>query len=221
MPLSDIYSVTLTSSLLSQECNNIFFYRMSQIGAGNPAEALCSGFEDLFFASAGTNSLRSVAFSTLIQYTRVRTYNLFSLEELFEIIFDPPYTGSGVGDTMPSFMAYPFRTAQVRRDVRRGQKRFAGVLESQVAGNTLIAGAITNLSPLTDTLSAAINPVDFPGFTFEPVVVKRIPIINEEGDVTGYRLPTNQLESVYAPATTWELVTVLTSQRSRKQKGLV
>lgn len=213
MALGSVYLITMFSTLRSQQCVNTFTYE--QTAAGTPdmnyAVNLAQAFETSVLAV--DSPLRQAQFSVNNLITGLRVQNLFDPTDYTEVLYSPVLAGTGGGDYFSPFISVSFRTQWLGGVVRRGFKRFQGVLETVSTNGTLTPAAITQLEPLGDKLSEVVAHL---GAEFSPCVVKRI---KETDPITGkvtYRLPENPTESVSVTGLVYVLQPELTTQNSRK-----
>lgn len=131
------------------------------------------------------------------------------------LIYDNEFNIPGVVPDAPApgFTAVSFRTERVRRDIRRGQKRFSPIADNVPLGEGINPAWDVYMLELATTLGMGLNggPI---GTAYTPVVVKRIAYTSPSGK-PAYRLPNNDLEAETFDATNWNVVGV-TTQNSRK-----
>lgn len=213
MAIGDVFQLTMFSNISSQQCVNVFFYRQMFEDGGSDAnsEQLADAFYARFFAPS--KFLVSGFISTDLHYTALRVENIFNVNDFYELSVD--HTGGGAGSYMPVFNAYYFRTMWMGSGLRRGMKRFAGVVEEAIQDGRVDA------SPLPDAFLEMASDLGSPLLvtaeeTFMPLVVKRIKETDVKGNVI-YRLPENYNESLASRAAEqWEFVNSITTQNSRK-----
>jgi len=140
-------------------------------------------------------------------YTRVDSFNLFNPVDIGEKVNS---VGGEVSDeTNAPFVAWAFRTSRVRRDIRRGQKRFAGVPETWAVNGELQGDHGVDIAEVFDELGATLVSGTLDGVQYQPVIVKRVKEVSEAGNVI-YRLPNSQTEmgTNFFAANAWEFVGV-------------
>lgn len=215
MALEHIYQVTLAGNLRSQEIRNVFFYRdMTEL---SPSVALATDLRRAFAQSflpvpAGTGFLDDM-FSAEVTYTSVEVVNLSDPTALHTFLTNS--SPGGLADLTSPFAAMGFRTNRVRTDIRRGQKRIAGVADTDYANGVLASGVQAPADALADLLgSDKTNSLD-PLTTWRHVIVGRIKYISPSGR-TAYRLPETDEELRYFDATQWEVRPNMTTQNTRK-----
>jgi hypothetical protein len=138
---------------------------------------------------------------------------------LFERIFPAGTAGNSAagGDNLAPFIAVSIRSDRVRRDVRRGFKRFSGLTENEITATGLAPGALTELGNIADSISGTITGDAGPlNVAFQSAVVplKRVP----DSDPPQYELFENEGAAVSASAfpLEYEAEDKVTTQNSRK-----
>lgn len=213
-----------------QETINRFNYTgTSSVPSVSFAAALIQAFGCIW---DGTNYPSGLPFrdilemqNTNISYQFASARNVYSDVDFEEVPFVNDALGrSGAGDFMPPFTAFGFRTNRIRRDIRRGTKRFAGVGEGdQSEGGLFNAGAQGRMGAVATAMSATLNQtVAGVDYTFVPCIVKKERYDPDTGDASStgraYRyfpIESDQLENL-ATAPTWELYETVRSQVSRQ-----
>lgn len=129
-------------------------------------------------------------------------------------------TNSGAG-AEPGYVAYAFRTNQVRRDVRRGQRRLVGVSEAAVGDYGVLGEGQQDVNDELAVAFGASQTYDDEGTSliYQPVIVAKQEYTPTGGTTTAYRYyPTlsEQLDHI-AIGTSWQALTTTTTQNSRKR----
>lgn len=218
MAETNIYQLTMNTSIHGQQCQNVFFYQLiDQVGTGvSPSEKLAQEFDNQILSNA--DGFLNDFWATTWRKHGIRVIDLFDLSDLYTLLIGDAAVGTNATATAPSFTAAGFHTPQETRAVRAGQKRFAGVVESATTGDAWTAGFAAGVSTLESLLGSNILWSEAGlSMTFAPVVVKRIKEVDEDGKVS-YRLPTNLSESEFFYANSWSLIPRVTSQVSRKAR---
>lgn len=201
-------SITLTQSLASQKCVNVWFFRGSN--ALTPFPPLAS--VGLAFQSSYLPFINNVqSIDVLNQYLTVSLFNLTGEQ------FILPLTGGGArgtspADTLPSFCAVGYTFGAETNITRPGGKRIAGLLESdQTDGMLALGGFTSTCQNLADKMN---DPLTVLGETLWPVIVKRV----RSGSSPNYeyRLPNNLAESNYNDILICDLNPSVRSQVSRR-----
>jgi len=210
--LGDILQITLRGEQQAQLTNNVFFYRVASAFASPDLELLGEEFEQLWF-SVDDTMLRCEAFAAAMDWTGYRIINLFNELDLVDVTFSSPYHGGTSGELMPPMVAIAYQSEQVRRDIRRGQKRFAGLVEAVANGGVIEAAFNADLTAIASGLGQTLVTTDA---DYSPVVVQRVREVDPVTDVVTYRLPTSQGEAEYFVADAWTYKPNLTTQNTRK-----
>lgn len=220
MAVGDIFQATLQGvyETTLQDTNNVFFYRQETANTSIQTDSvsLAAAFYDNMLSSVSAETPLVNIMSAECSYRRLYVINLFEPTDFYDWTFTDPIDGAVGGEFASNLLAWSFRSNRTRRDIRRGFKRFPGVAETQLEGNSITAAAeeaAENIATqLGETIQYSVYAPD--SALFAPVVVKRIKEISTEGEIT-YRLPEDIGEAVYSPASAWEFRGV-TSQRTRK-----
>lgn len=178
MPL---YELVLESSYYNQECINVFNY----VSSGESAATLKSLLlikamglipdNGVYPTGKVFEALRAIQ-SNAVSYIQVTCRDVYSNVDFYE----NPYVVNPTGiisnaDGLSPASAYGLRTNRTRNDIRRGQKRFVGVVENGSGpGGVIPAGTLTSLATLAQRMSAALTITDEGNtVTFNPVVVAK------------------------------------------------
>lgn len=177
MPITSVdYRVTLQVTY-GTPCYSVFHYRKDGAHLAGDAERLADAFD-----------LQVVEHIAGIMNTGVTLNSI----EVVNLVDPFDYTTQGVTDTQgdvgtlsagPRFLAYAFRLNRTRRDGRHGYKRFVGVAEDLVGGeSTSVTGALTTAIPLlVASLGATITNG---GASFLPMIQHKEPVTLPDGSVT-------------------------------------
>lgn len=169
--LGDLLQYTFKGRLFGQQCLNVFYYRVVSVTG---------------FLNDGYTAVADVITDTIIENVRViqsvdyawegyEYRNLTNGIDFGSRTFDAPgLQGNSVTASLPSYVSWTFRLLRESLTTRNGYKRFAGVGEGDVSGNTslLTAAAINNV-----TAALAADIYLNLALVAEPVIVKR-PIPN-------------------------------------------
>lgn len=203
--VGDIYQVRVTSGLgLQAEAYNMFYYQ--QTSATGVAGNVIGSFQAQVVPSW------VAALNNHLTLSEIQVLNLFDLAD-FQLSSLGPVSGVRGGDALPPAAAFGFFSNRSTRAVRRGQKRFMGVSESDQEQGDILPAAYTVLGTLASAMAQTIS-TGSPLQSFVPVVVKRIPYV--VGGETRYRLPTNLAEATVMRVTQWFYQDQVTNQVSRK-----
>jgi hypothetical protein len=165
-----------------------------------------------FLAQAQSLELRYVELSVLALYNPL---------DFYVIPFSTTQKGTATGTPMSPFCAYPLQSNRVRTDIRRGNKRFAGVTEGYVKEGGEIEGVMLTVLEALGTVMTDPLVYDDEGtdLTYTPVVLsmkKNAPDADHDED--WYSLyPTEALQLEHAAiGVTWAPKTFMTTQNTRK-----
>lgn len=169
MAIGDIWELTLRGTFLSQEVLNVFNYRETVALGGDAApEDIGAWFWDTF-----SNEILN-AISSSVTFTQV---DIFQVTGGTGIGTYAITGGAGLapGEPLPSSTAYGFRYNRASSDSRHGYKRFPGVVEGAVNGNTTVGSYLTSLNDTTDDLEADIfDASSVIDGRLEPVILSRV-----------------------------------------------
>lgn len=165
--LGDYLQFDVLSTYLGQNCHNVYYYKVNSLTGlgGNYLEVLSEWIRDNVIAHVLDLQAESV------QYVSITAKNLTNVLD-FHVL---PLTDNGnVPDSaatlLPSWVCMSFKLNRETLATRNGWKRYPGLQEGQVNGNSvsLTAGDVTQVE---DALAADI----FLGVVnvAQPVIVKR------------------------------------------------
>jgi hypothetical protein len=217
MAFQDLYEFKLHSTYLGQSLLNIFHFEY--VEGGTPSNAIAAelrnAFRDTFLTAIADGPLIS-RFSDALTYTSVEITNLSDPSVLVDQAWGTPQVGIVSGDDMPPYVCAVIRTGRLAGDIRRGQKRFAGVTETFQSNGILIQLFLDSLQDICDGLNSPIELAAGAGTrSYQSVIVKRVQYTTPGGK-TAYRLPETSEEAIWYPATTWQPVINLSTQNTRK-----
>lgn len=218
-----LYSLVLYQTLRGQQMINRFNYQLTgtpAVVSGSFGLAAAMGFVDGFVTpSTSYYDTHKASVGDEVTFTEVEVINLYDPVDFYVQPLLSNNTGAQSGETLPPFNAFGFRTNRVRRDIRRGFKRFGGVLEAQSgSGGQLPANIITGLQAWADVMSATL-PYDDEGNTlnYSPVVLGLNKIVNPDGSVTYRRYDTEAEQLLHlAGGISYTPYTTIRSQTSRQ-----
>lgn len=225
MPL---YEITLEQTLFGQQIVNRWNYQSGVIPAGNSGSFLAlvgMGFAPMgeieaFGPSTAAGQLQNLQ-STAVTFVQAIAKNLYSNTDFYTYAFPPATTGlNGGSNPMSPVVAAGFATNRTRSDIRRGQKRFAGITEADLGnGGEFVDVFKTGWQNLGDTMADVnIVPVDSSPVSFTPFVFGREKY-HPEGKTTWaykyYPTEAEQLEHI-AAITAWNFKTFMRTQNTRQ-----
>jgi len=168
--VGDVFQVTVTTEFLGQQCLNVYHYVVSQLG---DPEDLPQYQLEAFVDGVVSSQVRALQ-SDLVTYQSQYTVNLNNPEEYSLADLDSEGgIDSDLDAALPSFVAMVYRYGRRAAGTRYGYKRYAGLVESQVAGNTWAAGAPTLL---VAALAASSDAGTYQGWVFTPFIASH-PIV--------------------------------------------
>lgn len=225
-----LLELTLQSTFQGQEIINRFNY----VSTGTPAAvslsfALVSAFGCIYDpdglppgypADTPFAAIRA-AQSSAVSYDQVSAIDVYSVTDFYETPFLEPATGSRSGEQLPPFAAMGFRTGRVRRDIRRGTKRFVGLAESDTINGMYHSDHLERLQLIATKLSEVLT-YDDEGNTisFAPCIVSKQKYTPDplRPDRVAYRYyPTldEQMQHI-ATGILWDYYPTVRSQTSRQ-----
>lgn len=125
---------------------------------------------------------------TSLSYVSSVARDLYSVTDFYENPYISGVTGDQPGTAASPVLAYGFQSSRSRLDVRRGSKRYAGVLEEAMeTGGQIVSGYLIEMDQIAALLSApAIYDDEGNTITFVPVVLSYEPYTTPSGK-TAYR----------------------------------
>lgn len=176
MPITSVdYRVTLQVTY-GTPCYSVFHYRKDGAHLAGDAERLADAFDIQVVESIAGLMNNSVTLNSI---------------EVVNLVDPFDYTTRGTTDTQgdvgttqagPRFLAYSFRLNRTRRDGRHGYKRFVGVAEDLVAGESAnVSGALITAVPLV--VAALGATITNGGASFLPMIQHKEPVTLPDGNV--------------------------------------
>ena len=166
--VNDIYQTTLTFLYRGQVMNNVWHDKMITVGsAGTPAENLAE-----WYASLWANELGAV----IVAQCELQTIYTVCLHDPSDFLLAPINTGGsiavGAENGLPSVVSIGFRQARVAAGQRNGYKRFSGLDERNVTGNTWV-GLGTEIEALRLKIQEPRETGTFEDNLFAPFIAHR------------------------------------------------
>jgi hypothetical protein len=161
--------------------------------AGGIAEAPPAGFPD----GSMFENIR-VAVSGGVIFENVQARNIYDVEDFYDTPVPSGVIGTQTGSNgMSSFDAYGFVSNRTRTDIRRGFKRFVGVVEGAVEGFGVINGTQMSLLESIASAMSATLVYDDEGtdISFIPCVVKKLKYTTPSGKTAYKYYPLAQKET--------------------------
>jgi hypothetical protein len=230
--MTEILEVTLTMAYRNQT----FVNRWNYLADGTaPSEGYAWGLNDVLgfhstggVATSGT-MLDKIMFlvSNTCEAVQAICINPYDPEDFDAQPFVPQIPGQDGGVPSAPFLAVGFRTNQVRRDIRRGTKRFGGISEGAIVdGGALSSSELTLAIALANEMGEVQSLTeDTAVSTYTPCIVKKekyaVPGSSPVRYAYRYQTPHDdtgkalQLEDV-ATGFVWEPYSDVRSQTSRQ-----
>lgn len=180
--LTDLYQTTFNFAAFGQPCANIF--HSERANAGETAQSVNDAFSNSIF------SVYQLLLTAQYEAVDLVSFNLGNpLDFHTQDISGNP--GVRVGADSPSFVSAGVRFPTLNRLVRSGQKRFAGLLESDYVEGVLVAGVLALIANVADAMLADWLASSDSHIVCNYVVIGRV--CDEVDPATGkclqYRLP--------------------------------
>lgn len=223
-----LYEVLLRQSYLGKNVLNRWHYTST----GTPAAvsgsfALASAFGGIpdpldgqFPAGTVMGELHTLQ-STSLLYVEMQVQALYDVVDFYTVPYPADQNGSADGTAMSTFYAYAVQSNRVRTDVRRGNKRFAAVVEEGVGAGGVVVGAFaTALADVAAEMSDVLEYDDEGNvLTFTPVVLSfdEYTTPNNKPAYRPYPTLAEQLEHA-AVGVLWTAKNNATTQNTRKPK---
>lgn len=160
--------VTDVQSYLGQQVLNVYYYRSVSV-----IEILDVGYEELAtdFKENVVDSIRSLQ-NNYLAHNEVRFENISNGLDIYTL----PTNVNGIvsatdATVMPSNMSAGYILRRGSRVTRNGYKRFAGLTEGQVSGNTYVPGNDAQVTVIEDALAGPLYIGAVP--VLYPVIMKR------------------------------------------------
>lgn len=227
--MAELLELTLVQSYYNQQIINRFNY----IASGTPASvsysfALTFAFGAVSVANVYTTGTVVQTLSAFqndqIDFQACTVINPYSDTDFYSTGFFPPLSGQNTGEANSPAMAIGYRTTRVRRDIRRGQKRFAGVSETVAGAGGVIDTAGAALNALRVAMAQTLSYDDEGNtLTFQPAIVKKQKyFVDDDPNRVAYRyIPeaNGGKDAQLADCATgfaWEILPNVRTQRSRQ-----
>ena len=167
--LGDVFRITAFQTLLTEQCLNVYFYVVDEIGVIPPSV----GDIDLAFRSDVLVPMRDIQASQ-VNYDLVRTENLMDPSE-FSDNPQSGITGTVTGSVLPSYAAWSLLMRRTTKLTRNGSKRIPGVLEEWLTNGSFSGVSLSLDNALAALAVQLIDPSMPPTWTLTPVIVGRNP----------------------------------------------
>lgn len=215
-----VMEVVLRTEFQGQECVN----RWNYVSSGTPAAvslsfALVAAMGGVTIATGSLLNKIQQLMSTAVDFVDLEARDVYSDTDFYTRPFATSTNGTATGVATSPVLAYGYRTNRVRRDVRRGTKRFTGVVEEAMsAGGTLVAPYLDTAEEVRALMSSVLT-YDDEGNTisFSPAVCGKKSRVLENGNTTYEYWPdAAQQVDHSAIGIVWEIYDQVRSQTSRQ-----
>jgi hypothetical protein len=221
-----LYELTLVTTYFNQFCINRWNYRLTGTPAavsGSFALAFATGLlqtevDGGFPFGSFANNIRT-NLNEAVRFIEVTSRAIYSNTDFYASPISPVKSGSVVGEGLPPFCAYGFKTNRVRTDIRRATKRFVGVTESDVSGGgVIVAGRLNALTALANAMTQPLTYIDEgQTLTFTPCVLRKQRYTTEAGTIAYRYYPTlTEQLNFTAESVIWQPYPTVRSQGSRQ-----
>jgi len=141
MSVGDIWQIIDKQAYLSQVCLNVYYVEETTSATSGPAPADVVNS----FRNSVVDNMLPVQ-SNLLEHIEYTAINLTDPTQFGVFAFAEP--GAVGGDGLPPFCAWAFKFQRTTRVVRNGQKRIAGIPESQTLNGIPTTEALALLNAL-------------------------------------------------------------------------
>lgn len=153
MAIGDIYQLIDWQEFAGQHCLNIYYYQLSTASGAAPyAEDLAT-----LFAAGPLVDIVEVQVSGL-QHTQIVVTCPDDFSDFFTLpLVAPIGTGTAGTEGLPPYAAGSIRLNRATRELRNGQKRFAGPPESAQTNGTVTTAYTTAMNTIAADLAANLT----------------------------------------------------------------
>lgn len=155
----DLWEVRVKQTYLGQKISNVFWYR------GDPALNGTAAGVAADFDTACTALWRAAVNASLI-FNSIEVINHNDVADFHERSLSD-VVGTFAGDPEPSFLALRVRMVRETRETRNGDKRYAGLVEGGLSGNTVAQATIDAFNPFIGQTHVTFSGV------YVPVIVSK------------------------------------------------
>lgn len=156
-----LYKVVLEQEYLNQIVLNTFYFQ-NALDTDDLQEECSHAFDLDLLPTIATIQ------STSVVYQNIRVENVTG--SLADFNLTPTTAAGGVaGLVAASFIACTIRLNRTTKETRNGSKRFAGMVEENMNGQTFLGAYVVTLDALAVVLAGTI---DDPGGIFRPVIAR-------------------------------------------------
>lgn len=184
------YSVTLRMDVLGQQCINRWDYSVPSPGAGSSAVELLR-LMGLINDGVTPPPLADTIFSQLVglvsedvQFVEVEGRELYTPVDFYVAAYSPGLNGASAGAIASITDAFGLFSNRVRTDIKRGFKRFPGLVAGAYAGGSQVENTfLVSLGVVAERMS---SPLEGDTATYAPSVFQFEPYVTPSGR-TAYR----------------------------------
>lgn len=155
-----LYKLVLEQTYLGSTIFNVYGY-LNSLGLDDEQDLCAQAFdEDVMANLAGLQSVN-------LTYDSIRVINITgTLAD--EVITPGQADGDVVGNDMAPFVCAPFRYNRATKDTRNGSKRYSGMVEQNLVGETFTVAYLASLAAHATILQTDITTV---GGIFTPIII--------------------------------------------------
>lgn len=166
MPITNTDFIVKQHMTYGTPCLAVWWFRKDAAHQAGDASRLATAFDTTI------NEAVAGIVNTSVTFDRIEVLNLVDVFDYWSIT--PTDTAGDVVSTSPGprFLAYKFRMLRTRLDGRNGYKRFPGVAEELVAGESSnVTGALSTAIPLL--VAQMDGSITSGGSVFNPMIPHR------------------------------------------------
>lgn len=218
-----ILEVKVFQSLFGTSCVNTFHYTTQSVPA---AVSLSFGLTAAMgFVDGVTPQVDDLygdwklAVSDQLQFDEVQVRAVYDVTDFYTLPLVSNNTGAVTGKHYPTSVCYPVQSSRVRQDIRRGNRRFAGVVDLSVNNDgVLTAAQVTKMEAVAAAMTTPLA-YDDEGNTlsYTPVVISKEAYLTPSGN-TAYKYYADEASQLNHLATgiLWTPKDRTSTQTSRK-----
>ena len=165
----DVFQITLEGFSLIEPITNVFYYGASS-SSTDPADPYIAVINE--FVGEVVDPLIAVL-NTSTRYAQVTIKNLQNMTDFATLSINK--TGTLAGAALPPHLTFTAQLVRSNLLTRNGSKRFSGLVEEGLTGNTInwVAGQKTALE---NALAADLVSSVVGSWNLQPIIVGRFPI---------------------------------------------
>lgn len=180
--MSELYEIVVEQQLAGQQCVNRFNYVMEGTPVGVTgsfallqALPLVGNATTPPFGTAGFAFLWNACIANSVVWIQSIAKNIYNVLDFYTYAYLPDTQGSLTGSVHTPAIAFGLTSERVRQDIRRGQKRLAGVrLQDVNTVGDVAAAPLINLTAFGAAMGSAVSYTDGGNnLSFTPTVVHK------------------------------------------------